>query len=128
MGASSDESSYSAESMCSFDNQVWEHFAGRSEVSLALSVYREKLLADDQMTNRAITICLDQRRSVLVGRDTHDGCRPLDLFRLVLGCWNQLCRSPLYLSRCDLQFLYLLVIWIFLQGAGFLEHWLLSLR
>ena len=66
MDVSSDESSYSAESMGSFDG---EHFAGRSACSLVLSIYREKLLADDQLSNRATTMSFDQHCSVLVDQD-----------------------------------------------------------
>ena len=96
MDVSSDESSYSAESMGSFDDQVWEHFAGRSACSLVLSIYREKLLADDQLSNRATTMSLDQHCSVLVDQDNlaimNWAEQRLDA-GLVLACWNQLFRS-----------------------------------
>ena len=102
MDVSSDESSYSAESMGSFDGQEWERFAGRRACSLVLSIYREKLLADGQLANRAITLSLDQQPSVLVDQDNlaimnwaeqHLDAGHLELFRLVFTCWKQLFRS-----------------------------------
>ena len=52
MEISSDESSYTVESVASFDSQVWEHFTCPSLCFLLLGVYREQLLPEDSRENR----------------------------------------------------------------------------
>ena len=138
MDVSSDESSYSAESMGSFDDQEWERFAGRRACSLVLSIYREKLLADGQLANRAITLSLDQHPSVLVDQDNlaimNWAEQHLDAGQ---GIWSffgwsspagSSCSDPLCLSRCVETSLFLLTIRVFLPDVGFLDHWDLNLK
>ena len=102
MDASSGESgssSYSVESIASFSSLTFERYTRRSLRHLMLGVYREQLLAEDDLPNQRIQALLDQHHATLVDQPDHFlqvwADRNLDdvhveLFRQVQDCWRHL--------------------------------------
>ena len=74
MDASSGESgssSYSVDSIASFSSLTFERYTRRSLRHLMLTVYREQLLAKDDLPNQRIQALLDQYHTTLVDQPDH---------------------------------------------------------